>query len=130
MAAGRRVARRGPSRSSSLVMSDPSVESQIRAGALPERRRVPAAARGPYFVALRAAWQAAREAGNAEHRALALTLAAYARDGRARGVPVALLLRALDTIVRPGLGGDLALDFGRVREWAGAEVIRRYYQDD
>jgi hypothetical protein len=106
------------------------VESQIQAGALPERRRVPAAVRGPYLLALRAAWRIAREAEDAEHPALALALAAYARDGRARGVPIVLLLRARDTIVRPGLGGDLAVDFGRVREWAGAEVIRRYHQDD
>ena len=111
-------------------MPEQSIEAQIRVGTLPERRRVPAAARGPYFLALRAAWRTASEARDGEHPALALAVAAFARDGRARGAPVELLLRALDTIVRPQLGGDAALDFASVREWAGTQLIRAYYQAD
>ncbi len=95
-----------------------------------ERRHTPAAARGPYFMAVREAWRRARAAHDAEHAGLCLALAAYAHDGRARGVPVATLLRALDTVVRPDQGGDAALDFARARETAGTRLIRSYYQAD
>jgi hypothetical protein len=101
----------------------------------PERRRVPPEARTPYFTAVREAWRRARHAlpltaGPGEEggrRVLALALAAYARDGRARGVPVATLLRALDTVVRPQDGGDPTLDAGGARAWAGSALIRAYY---
>jgi hypothetical protein len=95
-----------------------------------ERRRTPEPARGPYLAAVRSAWRLARAADDASHPALALALAAYARDGRARGVPVATLLRALDTVVRPQHGGDAALDFGDARAWAGTQLIRDYYRAD
>lgn len=95
-----------------------------------ERRRTPAAARGPYFMAVREAWRLARDAGDPDHPRLALAIAAYARDGRARAVPVATLLRALDTVVSPSHGGDPALDFGRARELAGSLLIRSYYRAD
>jgi hypothetical protein len=96
---------------------------------VPERRHTPHAVRGTYFGAVRDAWQRARAAHDAEHPALRLALAMFARDGRARGVPVEALLRALDTIVRPHPGGDAALDFGRAREAAGTLLIRAYYAD-
>jgi hypothetical protein len=96
----------------------------------PERRHTPAVARGPYFGAVREAWRRARDAHDPEHPALGLALAAYARDGRARGVPVQTLLRALDTIVRPHEGGDPALAGGALREQAGTLLIRAYYRAD
>jgi hypothetical protein len=95
-----------------------------------ERRRVPAECRGPYFGAVREAWRLARAAGDDGRVRLSLALAVYARDGRARGVPVATLLRALDTIVAPHAGGDDALDYGGARAWAGSALIRAYYRDD
>lgn len=97
---------------------------------LAERRRIPEGARGPYLAAVRTAWQHALAAGDPSHPALALALATYARDGRARGVPVAILLRALDMVVRAHHGGDPALDFGNARAWAGTQVIRDYYRAD
>jgi hypothetical protein len=96
--------------------------------ALPERRHTPAAARSPYLAAVREAWQRAHAAHDADDPALGLALAAYARDGRARGVPVATLLRALDIVVCPARGGDARLNFGRAREAAGTWLIRSYYQ--
>lgn len=95
-----------------------------------ERRRTPHAARGPYLDAVRSAWRVAREAHDERHPALALALAAYARDGSAREVPVEVLLRALDTIVYPQHGGDAQLDFSDARDWAGTLLIRRYYGAD
>jgi hypothetical protein len=95
-----------------------------------ERRRLPSAARGPYLDAVRAAWRSAREVHDRRHPALALALAAFARDGRAREVPVEVLLRALDTIVYPQDGGDTQLDFSDARDWAGTLLIRRYYGAD
>jgi hypothetical protein len=114
------------------VISNSNTERQAQAlpGPAPERRHTPAAARGPYLAAVRDAWERARAAHDSEHPALCLALAAYARDGRARGVPVEVLLRALDTVVRPERGGDAVLDFGRVREVAGTQLIRSYYRAD
>jgi hypothetical protein len=95
-----------------------------------ERRRVPPLARSPVFAAVGRAWRAACDAFDPGHAALALALAAYARDGRERGVPVAVLLRALDTVVRPADGGDPALDAGGIRARAGTALIRAYYGGD
>jgi hypothetical protein len=108
---------------------DPHSHTSRAPERVPERRHTPHAVRGTYFGAVREAWQRARAAHEAEHPALRLALAVFARDGRARGVPVEALLRALDTIVRPHAGGDAALDFGRAREAAGALLIRAYYAD-
>jgi hypothetical protein len=95
-----------------------------------DRRRVPAPARSPHFAAVQAAWRAACAAFDPGHPTLALALAAYARDGRARGVPVAVLLGALDTVVRPASGGDPGLDAGGARARAGTALIRAYYAAD
>jgi hypothetical protein len=81
-------------------------------------------------VAVREAWQRAHAANDAHDPGLGLALAAYARDGRARGVPVATLLRALDIVVCPARGGEAHLNFGRVREAAGTCLIRSYYRGD
>ena len=107
----------------------PPVSAQPAPG-LPERRHTPAAARSPYLIAVREAWRRAHASHDADDVALALALAAYARDGRARGVPVATLLRALDIVVCPARGGDARLDFGRAREVAGTQLIRSYYRGD
>jgi hypothetical protein len=98
--------------------------------ALPERRHTPAAARSPYLAAVREAWRRAHAAHDADDPALGLALAVYARDGRARGVPVTTLLRALDIVVCPAQGGDAHLNFGRAREAAGTQLIRSYYRGD
>jgi hypothetical protein len=111
-------------------MSNPSIERSGFQSPESERRHTPAAARGPYFRAVRDAWQRAGAAHDPNHPALALALAAYARDGRARAVPISTLLRALDTVVRPERGGDSELDFGRTREIAGSLLIRSYYRAD
>lgn len=93
----------------------------------PERRRIPPAARGRYLAAVREAWHVARDAHDARHPRLALALAAYARDGRARGATVGMLLHGLDVLVRSVHGGDGSLDFGDAREWGGSVLIRSYY---
>ena len=111
-------------------MQNPLAESGAHHAERVERRRTPSAARGPYLLAVRDAWQLARDAGDPHHPALALAMAAYARDGRARGVGVSTLLRALDTVVRPPYGENPGLDFGGAREWAGTMLIRSYYQAD
>lgn len=84
-----------------------------------ERRHTPHTARGPYFGAVREAWRRAREAHDAEHPALRLAVAAYAGDGRARGVPIETLLRALDTVMRPADDGHPALASDAIRAYAG-----------
>ena len=85
-------------------MSNPSPERPPLAAQAPERRHTPAAARGPYLSAVRDAWQHARAAHDAEHPALLLALAAYARDGRARGVPVEVLLTGKFAVQPPVIG--------------------------
>jgi hypothetical protein len=95
-----------------------------------ERRHTPAAARGPYLTAIREAWQHARAAYDAAPPALVVAVAAFAHDGRARGVPVETLLRALDTAICRAPAGERGLDHGRVREWAGTQLIRSYYCAD
>lgn len=115
-------------------MSHPPHETPATLGAPDERRHTPVAARGPYLAAVRRAWERARTAGAAvrgglpPELALDLALAAYARDGRARQVPVDALLRALDTVVRAGPGGDPDAD--GLGAWARARLIRRYYGAD
>ena len=101
-----------------------------RHGTAPERRRVPTAARSPQLAVVRAAWRAARDAHDPGDPGLARALGAYARDGRARGAPVAALLRGLDALVRPAEGGDERLDFAGARQRAGSLLIRSYYCDD
>jgi hypothetical protein len=100
----------------------------------PERRRTPAGARGPYFAAVRRAWRAACEAGDPDRPELALALATFGCDGRARGVPVETLLRALDTIVHEADAERLELSAAgtraSAREWAGERVIRAYCAAD
>ena len=86
--------------------------------------------RGLYLTAVREAWHRALDAREMRSDGLALALWAYARDGRARGVSVATLLRALDLLVRPVPGRDPAPDVDRVREWAGTQVICAYYRAD
>jgi hypothetical protein len=108
---------------------EPQLPTEVRPTA-PERRRIPHAARTPYLSAVREAWTRGRDAGEANPPALALALAVYARDGRARGVPVDVLLRALDTVVRPPVAGRARVDPSLARAWAGAELIRAYYRDD
>jgi hypothetical protein len=111
----------------------PPHDGQPDRGGTRARRRPAAGARGRAEPAPRGG--ACRVAVGVRHVRPALpgtrlALATYARDGRARGVPVSVLLRALDTIVRPSAGGDAALDLGGARALAGTALIRAYYAHD
>ena len=87
------------------------------------------AGRSPYLAAVRDAWARLRAELDPRGDALALALAIFARDGRARGVPVAALLRALDSLIRPTAEME-GVGFARVREWAGTQVNRADYRAD
>ena len=108
-------------------MSNPRAEPPDDPPPPVERRRTPADARSRHLLAVKEAWRAARDACQLRDPRLARALAAYAPDGRARGGPVTTLLRALDILLNAPDGAHPALDFGRMREWAGTLVIRRYY---
>lgn len=86
------------------------------------------AVRGPYYSALSEAWSASRARRDHSRPQLDLALRAYARDGRARGVPVHVLLVGLDRLMR-GPNGDSTPDAEQLRELAGTTVIRAYYRD-
>lgn len=89
--------------------------------------------RSHYLGAVRDAWRNARAAHESRSDALILALRMFARDGHARGVPIASLLRSLDSLVRPEPAELLGPDsdgFDAVRAWAGTEVIRAYYRAD
>jgi hypothetical protein len=61
---------------------------------------------------------------------LRTALQALARTARDDGVGITDVLRTLDAVCRPSVGGDGALDWDHVREWAGGVVIGAYYRDD
>lgn len=86
--------------------------------------------RTPYLTAVRAAWRHAREAADPFGDGLALALCLFARDGRARGVPVDTLLQTLDGLVRSGPDGTDQAGTEQLRAWVGAQVIRAYYGAD
>ena len=92
-------------------------------------------ARSPYLGAVRDAWRRAWEAGDLYANGLALALCLFARDGRARGVPVHALLQTLDGLIRASGSGDPAelgeiAELEQARSWAGAQVIRAYHGAD
>lgn len=105
-------------------MTSPFVDRAAEAAAppRPERRRLPAAVRGPYLAAVRRAWRA----GVAPVE-LALALAAFARDGRARALPLDVLLRALDVVLAEPDGRGAMTEAGALRGWAAAHVLRLYH---
>jgi len=82
------------------------------------------------YAAVREAWKQSLAQCEPHHEPLAVALRTFAREARAHGVSPAVLLTALDALIRPSLGGDSALDWDSVREWAGMIAIRAYYQDD
>ena len=82
------------------------------------------------YAAVRDAWKESLAVCDPKHEPLAAALRLFAREGRAHAVAPAVLLTALDAIVRSSMGGDSTLDWDHVREWAGMIVIRAYYQDD
>jgi hypothetical protein len=82
------------------------------------------------YAAVRDAWRESLQRCEPHHEPLADALRAFAREARAHAVSAAVLLTSLDALIRPSLGGDSALDWDHVREWAGKIAIRAYYQDD
>jgi hypothetical protein len=93
----------------------------------PRQPECPAVSSFESLAEVRQAWRAARRRTDPHAEGLARALHAFARDGRARGAPVAALLQALDGLVRRDDGEP---GFERVREWAGTQVIRAYYRAD
>jgi hypothetical protein len=91
---------------------------------------VPAALRDGPYQAVRRAWEAGCRAADPRHPPLRAALEALARGARDDGVAITDVLRTLDAVCRPSVGGDGALDWDHVREWAGRVVIRSYYRDD
>ena len=96
----------------------------------PDLGRLPADVERRSYAAVRAAWQQSLARCEPHHEPLAVALRAFAREARAHAVSAAVLLTALDALIRPSMGGDAALDWDHVREWAGMIAIRAYYQDD
>jgi len=92
--------------------------------------RLPADVERRTYAAVREAWAQSLARCEPHYEPLAVALRAFARDARAHAVSAAVLLRTLDALIRPELGGDGALDWDHVREWAGMIAIRAYYQDD
>ena len=82
------------------------------------------------YAAVREAWQGSLAVCDATYEPLAVALRAFAREARTRGLPAATVLTALDALIRPSAGGNAALDWDHVRQWAGTVAIRAYYQDD
>ena len=99
---------------------------------VPARGAREPALRSPYLGAVRDAWRRAREMREPYADGLALALCLFARDGRARGVPVSALLQTLDGLVRPRVIGDNVelAELELARSWAGAQVIRAYHGAD
>jgi hypothetical protein len=93
-------------------------------------RVMPDGLRGPAFDRMHDAWAEARRQHDPELPELIDSLKALARDARDKGLEVATLLKALDSVTRPESGGEPGLDWDHVREIAGRVVIRAYYRDD
>jgi hypothetical protein len=91
---------------------------------------MPDALRGPAFDRMYEAWVEARRQHDPELPAFMDALKALAHDAREKHVDVSMLLKALDSITRPEIGGESVLDWDHVREIAGRVVIRAYYRDD
>ena len=90
----------------------------------------PSAIRTPYYGRVREAWRAAVARHDYSAPQLAVALQVFARDARAREIPVSDLLKALDAMIDARYGGEYALDADHVRTWAGLLVTRAYYRDD
>ena len=90
----------------------------------------PSAIRTPYYGRVREAWRAAVARHDYTAPPLAIALQVFARDARAREIPVSDLLKALDAMIDARSGGEYALDADHVRQWAGLLVTRAYYRDD
>jgi hypothetical protein len=110
------------------------VHRDLHLAAVPEPRpnlgRLPVDVERRSYAAVREAWQQSLVRCEPHHEPLAVALRAFAREARAHAVSAAVVLTALDALIRPNLGGDAALDWDHVREWAGMVAIRAYYQDD
>jgi len=105
----------------------PAAQPQARA---PGRPHVPPNIQGEDFDRVVETWQEARDRHDARHPPLLAAVATLARNARARGVGVGLVLRALNAVIDPRLGGDPGLVWDSVREHAGETAIASYYRDD
>jgi hypothetical protein len=91
---------------------------------------VPEPLRHGEYQAVRRAWEAGCRAVEPEHPPLRAALQRLARTARDGAVPISEVLRTLDAVCRPSVGGDGTLAWDHVREWAGGVVIEAYYRDD
>jgi hypothetical protein len=91
---------------------------------------IPAALRSALFDRLLDAWREARERRDAHDGRFELALKAFGVYARARGVPPADMLRALNAVIDPRNGGDSTLDWDDLRQHAGQIAIASYYRDD
>ena len=71
---------------------------------------VPEALRGGPYEDVRRAWEAGCRAADPAHPPLRAALQALARTARDGAVPISDVLRTLDAVCRPSVGGDGALD--------------------
>jgi hypothetical protein len=81
------------------------------------------------LAAVQAAWEDATERHAPEHGPFVAALEMLAAEARTEGVTVLELLKAVDALAKPSLGGDARLDWARVRMTAGRQLIRAYYAD-
>ena len=91
---------------------------------------VPAPLRDGLYQAVRTAWSAGRAAHHPHYPPLERALEHLARHARTQEIPMSAVLRTLDAVCRPAVGGDDALDWDHVRAWAGGVVIHAYYRSD
>jgi len=57
------------------------------------------------------------------------SLAVLAADARAVGVSIVEVLKAVDALARPSLGGDARLDWGPMRAKVGTHLLVAYNAD-
>ncbi|GJG85514.1 hypothetical protein tb265_06950 [Gemmatimonadetes bacterium T265] len=110
-------------------MDDPDVAPPAAPATVLPATVLPAFRDGLY-QAVRAAWRDGHAARHPQYPPLERALERLARAARDHGIVTSAVLRTLDAVCRPADGGDDALDWDHVREWAGGVVIRAYYRAD
>ena len=95
-------------------------------GAPPAFRDGPLAAA---MAAVHAAWEDATERCAPEYAPLVASLEVLAADARAVGVSIVEVLKAVDALARPSVGGDARLDWGPMRAKVGTHLVVAYNAD-